>query len=178
MEERMPKRILVGHPNIILETMLEVAQKEGFTFESDLDSYIGEDIGWAEVHGHLYGKEDIKKARFQLNQCPGCCAILVVSYVVVYPWTQNNFDKVIQIIEAAAFEAGFGSVMQTQTVPAYSKMFWKQEPWIMCLERGWKASEAFMNAKSGNLVTYLTKSLDQKGKKDGLEVLSQPPAGS
>jgi len=79
------------------------------------------------------------------------------------------FNHVLELIEQAAHEAGFGSVMMTQVVPAYSKMFWKQEAWIKCLDRKWIASPAFRNAKSGNLVVYLTKDLEQKGKRQGLE---------
>jgi hypothetical protein len=165
--ERMPKRRLIGHSNIILETLSEVAEREGFKLHSDLP--IGRDIGWDEAQVRLES-EDLYVG-FQLNQCPGCCAILIMSYVNMDHFTQGNFDYVLQMVEEAAFEAGFGSLMQTQVVPAYTPSTWRREPWIMCLDkgRGWAASPAFMNAKSGHLCVYLTKDLGHKRKMNGLE---------
>ncbi len=162
----MPERSLVGHPNLILETLREILEERGFDFKSTPKELHGFNE-WNIVHCEIHHKD--LWAGFDLQQCPGCCAVLVISYVKTDPWSFGAFNHVLELIEQAAHEAGFGSVMMTQVVPAYSKMFWKQEAWIKCLERKWVASPAFRNAKSGNLVVYLTKDLEQKGKKQGLE---------
>ena len=160
------KQALVGHPNLILETLKDVLDEKGFHFRSTPKELHGGNE-WNSIHCAIDSKE--LGANFDLQQCPGCCAVLTVSYVRVDPWSFESFNYVLELIEEAAFKAGFGSVMMTQVVPAYSKMLWKQEAWIKCLDRKWVASPAFRNAKSGNLVVYLTKDLEQKGKKQGLE---------
>ena len=57
----------------------------------------------------------------------------------------------------------------TQVVPAYTEYMWKKEPWHQVLSRGWRRSDPFRNAKSGNLVVYLIKDLEQPAKREGLE---------
>ena len=156
----------VLHPNFILEALNELSQGGEFQFKSN-PRKLDAEREWHDIFCNLDTK-DIE-SHFHLQQCPGCCAVLIVSYVRVHPWTQQSFDAVLQIIEEAAKMAGFGSVMMSQVVPNYSKMFWKEEAWIKCLDRGWEPSKAFRNGKSGNLVAYLTKDLEQKDKRKGLE---------
>jgi len=157
----------VGHPNLILETLKDTLTERGFEFESiPKELHAGNE--WNSIHCKI-GSDNLAGG-FDLQQCPGCCAVLIVSYVRLDPWNFGAFDYVLKLIEEAAFNAGFGSVMMTQVVPAYSKMFWERECWIKCLDREWVVSPAFRNAKSGNLVVYLTKDLEQAGKKAGLEV--------
>lgn len=160
------RRVSVFHDNIILHTLHELSQDRGFELWSS-----------PEVLDRLNEWDPIKcrietkyfDAGFDLQQCPGCCAVLILSYIKVRPYSQEHFNQVVEIVEDAAKLAGFGSVLMTQVVPAYSKMLWKDEPWIKCLDRGWVASEPFRNGKSGNLCVYLTKDLKQPGKVKGLE---------
>lgn len=169
---RFKDRILVDHPNIILETMKNLEGKHGFIFTSQPESF-KHHSEWGMVECDL--ESDEFQSSFNLQQMPGCCAVLVVSYVKVWPLTQARFDRVLQLIEEAAKEAGFGSVAMTQVVPKFSPMFWQEEPWILCIEpkRGWLYSKPFVNAKSGNAVVYLTKDLKQPGKRAGLEIVTK-----
>ena len=161
----------VLHPNFILDALNELSQGDEFQFKSN-PRKLDAEREWHDIFCNLDTK-DIE-SHFHLQQCPGCCAVLIVSYVRVHPWTQKNFDVILQIIEEAAKMAGFGSVMMSQVVPNYSKMLWKDEPWIKSLDRGWIASPAFRNSKSGNLCVYLTKDMEQTGKRAGLEYPVHP----
>lgn len=158
----------VDHPNYILETLVEQARAKGFNIESQPDYREGVFHDWNPIYIRLES-EKFPFVNFQLQQMPGCCAVLVLSYVKFKPFTQENFVEIVSLVEDAAKNAGFGSVAMTQCVPAFSPMFWDKEPWIKCLDKGWISSKAFRNAKSGNLVTYLTKDLEQPGKVKGLE---------
>lgn len=162
----MPRQIGVGHRNVIIQAMKDNQHDLGYKFGSEPKhmEFFNE---WNQIQCGLETPDF--QANFQLQQMPGCCAVLVLSYIRCHPYTQENIDKVIEIVEKAAFDAGFGSVIMTQVVPAFSQMLWKGEPWIKCLNREWKASPAFRNAKSGNLVTYLSKDLAQPRKRPELE---------
>jgi hypothetical protein len=155
------------HQNIILDTLKEQGTKDQFEVYTKPFQMEGYDE-WNKAEVWVDGKD--LNASFDVQQMPGCCAVLVLSYIKVNPFTYESVDRVIKFVEAAAKEAGFGSVVMTQVVPAFSKMLWKNEPWIKCLDRGWQPSKGFINAKSGNIVTYLTKDLAQPGKRKGLEV--------
>jgi hypothetical protein len=163
----MPRVINVAHPNLILETLGDLCKERGYKFESTPKELFPHNE-WQEVHCYIETPE--MWMGFSVQQHPGCCAILDLSYVKVKPWSQGNFDFAMQTVEEAAFNAGFAAVMMTQVVPAYSKMLWKHEPWIQGLDRGWQATVPPMrNAKSGNLVTILLKDLEQVGKRQGFE---------
>lgn len=156
----------VFHDNLILETMREIAQERGYKFKSIPEVLKGFNE-WNSVNCAMFTKEFY--VMFDVQQMPGCCAVLALSYVKPEPRTVENFDTVVQFVEEAAYRASFGSVVMTQVVPAYSKMLWKEQLWIKCLDREWVASPPFCNAKSGNLVTYLTRDLGQKGQVEGFE---------
>lgn len=160
------RRVSVFHDNIILHSMKELSEAQGFEFESYPEE-LDRTIEWDKI-GCAVSTTDFD-AHFELQQCPGCCAVLILSYIKVCPYSKEHFDQVVEIVEEAARLAGFGSVMMTQIVPAYSRILWKDEPWINRLDQGWRSSEAFRNAKSGNLCVYLTKDLKQPGKVKGLE---------
>ncbi len=162
----LPRVINVLHPNLILETLKDICDERGYSLES-VPKKLDRENEWKDVYCTIEGKEF--QTRFDVQQHPGCCAILDLSYVKVYPWSQEAFDFVMQLVEEAAFNAGFATVMMTQYVPGYSKLLWKHEPWIKGLDRGWLFIPPMRNAKSGNLVTILTKDLGQKGKVQGLE---------
>lgn len=170
----MEDRRLVAHPNLILKTMRDVGKDVGFRFIShpkDFNCF----SEWDDANCLIITKE--YRARFHLQQMPGCCAALIIHHVEVRPYSQKTFDQVLKYIEEGACQAGFGSVMMAQVVPPlkYDVRFkWEDEPWIKCLERAWQASEPFRNAKSGNLVIYLTKDLGQYGKRHGLEFQVHP----
>lgn len=160
-----------AHPNLILEAMREISKEQEFKFKSR-PKELGGYNEWDQIDCALNTPKF--NSSFNLQQCPGCCAVLIVSYMRLDPWTKGNFDEALKIIEQAAFQAGFGSVLMTQVVGNYSKMFWKNESWIKCLDRGWVSAPPFMNAKSGNIVVYLTKDLGQRVKRVGLEVIVPP----
>lgn len=157
---------MVGHPNLIIDTMRDLAQENGWKFESNPNRLWGENE-WNDIHMHL--ATPTFKSNFHVQQMPGCCAVLIASYLRVEPYTQKNVDELIQIIETAAYNAGFGSVLMAQVVDAAMKRV-KAEPWGMALNRKWRITPGFMNAKSGNTVAFLFKDLEQKGKVPGLEI--------
>lgn len=163
----MPRIIGVGHRNYIIQALTENQQEGGYRFEAE-PKEVGGQSDWDAIA--CFVKTATFEGNFCVQQMPGCCAVLVLSYIRTHPFTQETVDQVIAIVEKAAYDAGFGSVAMTQVVPAYSKMFWKKEPWIRCLDRNWTVHDPFRNAKSGNLCVYLTVNLNQPGKRDGLEV--------
>jgi hypothetical protein len=162
----MKKRISIFHDNLILETARELAQERGIKFRSAPENFVNTSE-WGPVEAAI--ATDEMYATFLIQQMPGCCAVLTLSYIRPNPRTQETVDYVIQFVEEAAEAAGFGSVVMTQVVPAFTKYMWKHEPWIKCLDRKWKVSDPFRNAKSGNLCIYLTKDLKQPNKRQGLE---------
>jgi hypothetical protein len=162
----MKGKLVVDHQNHITEMLKDLAQEQGCEFNSNPEDSCGIN-DWHPVQCWLTAKEF--DAQFQVQQMPGCCAVLVLSYIRVKPYTYDLVDKVIEFVEVAAKNAAFGSVAMTQCVPAFSQMLWKKEPWIKCLDRGWEHSKPFMNGKSGNIVTYLLKDLGQKVKMKGFE---------
>ena len=173
----MENQELVAHPNFILKTMRDVSKDEGFKFIShpkDFDCF----TEWDDANCGINTKE--YEARFHLRQMPGCCAVLIIHYVEVRPYSQEIFDQVLQYIEEGAYRAGFGSVMMAQVVRADEDMpdCWDFEPWFYCIGRGWEYDAPFLNAKSGNLVVYLTKDLKQPGRMPGLEFPVPPKNGS
>ena len=163
----MDDRFAFAHPNLILKELNTLARENNFHFNS-VPGELYPHNEWNSVQCSM-SLEEYDDAAFMLQQMPGCCAMLTISYVRVHPNSQEQFDKVLQRIEQAAYRAGFGLVTLTQVVPMYSRMFWKHEPWFRCLDRGWQASEPFRNAKSGNLCVVITKDLKQLAKREGLE---------
>ena len=160
----MQRRSFVGHPNLILETLAELAKEKEWKFDSAPKRLWGENE-WKEMTCWLDTLEF--KSCFKLQQMPGCCAVLIAFYIDVEPWTQEAFDAVLRAIEEAAYHAGFGSLMMAQVTHPYKA---DKAPWTLCLDRGWGITNSFVNAKSGNYVAYLTKDLGQQGKREGLEI--------
>lgn len=158
MPEEVQTSIGVLHPNLILEALYKLRKEGGFELRS-VPRKLNPKNEWESIFCHIDMID--MEAEFSLQQMPGCCAVLVVSYVRVSLPTQANFIRVLEIVEVAAKNAGFGSVVMTQVVPAFN--------WFPCLGHGWICSKPFRNAKSGNMVIYLTKDLQQEGKKQGFE---------
>ncbi len=158
-------RSMVGHPNLILETLPEMCAVNEWEFYSNPKRLWGENE-WNKIFCKVHGKKF--NASFEVQQMPGCCAVLIASYIDTNPWTDEAFIKVVGTISNAAYEAGFGSMMLSQVVLQGHKV--KEHVWAKLPEMGWVMSEPFINAKSGNKVVYLTKNLDQKGKVGGLEI--------
>lgn len=156
----------LAHPNLIIETLKDLGKDQAIEVYTN-PREMSPAFEWRSISVGIEHKDFA--AEFDVQQMPGCCAVLVLSYIKANPFNQDTVDRVISFVEAAAKEAGFGSVVMTQVVPAFSRMLWKREPWIKCLDRGWEHSKGFINAKSGNIVVYLTKDLQQPGKKKGLE---------
>ena len=157
-------RSMVGHPNLILETLPEVCTKLGWELESNPKRLWGQNE-WGPIYGRIRAKGF--RSTFQLQQMPGCCAVLIACYVDPEPYTKKYFDPLIQAIEDAAKEAGFGSLMLAQVI---HKPRVVDHIWSGCLDMGYEMSRPFINAKSGNQVVYLTKNLGQQGKVAGLEI--------
>lgn len=157
-------RQMVGHPNLILETLPDVAKEQGLQCKSNPPNFHNFNE-WNGATVLLNGPK--VEAKFMVQQMPGCCAILTASYIDVWPNDRDTFNKVVHIISDAAYEAGFGSLVLTQVVfkDDITKHLWGQLP-----NRGFLMSEPFINAKSGNRVVYLTKNLGQKAKRAGLEI--------
>src|SRR6266403_2204214 len=153
-------RSLVGHPNLILETLPEVCEKLGWQLESNPKRLWGQNE-WEPIYGRIRAKEF--KSTFHLQQMPGCCAVLIASYVDPEPFTKKCFESLIQAIEDASREAGFGSLMLAQVI---FKRRVQDHVWGGCIDMGYEMSKPFINAKSGNQVVYLTKNLGQNGKRD------------
>ena len=158
-------RSFVGHPNLIVETLEEVCAAYNYEFASNPNKLWGNNE-WNRINCQI--KAPKFKAHFEVQQMPGCCAVLIASYLDPKPYTQNNFVTLVGTIGNAAYEAGFGSMMLSQVVRPRTKP--KEHIWGPLLDMGWVMSEPFINAKSGNQVVYLTVNLAQKGKREGLEI--------
>lgn len=109
-------------------------------------------------------------ANFMVQQVPGCCAIMTLSYVR-YARQVADFAKVTHWVEQAAKQSAFGMLMLTQVVgrKQAKRKDYSLEPWFPLLEQGYVVSEPFMNAKSGNFVVTITKNLGQEVKMAGFE---------
>jgi len=158
-------RSMVGHPNLILETLPDECTKRGWEMASQPKALWGENE-WHKVFVRVRAPKFY--ASFELQQMPGCCAVLIASYIDPQPRNQRSFDVVINTIKDAAYEAGFGSLMLSQVL--HEDIPPRKALWGNCLNDGWEMSKPFVNAKSGNKVVYLTKDLGQKGKVAGLEI--------
>ena len=172
----MAKRIVVDHANHILEHLRDVAAERGlkcFSWPDDL-AYKAD---WREAGVWLTklnkkGEPEYDVAQFRLQQMPGCCAILTMSYVET---KQNEMTmlQVVELVAEAAKLAAFGSLCLTQVLrrpqPKYNEWY------SLVTDGGFLMSEPFINAKSGNSVVYLTRDLGQARKMDGFEdVIAQP----
>lgn len=145
-----------AHPNFFLREMNKLSEEQGFRFSSDPKDFNALNE-WDRAICEI--KDGNKGGVFQVQQMPGCCAVLTVFYVYPRPMVQEQFIATLDKIELAAKKAGFGSLLMAQTG--------KFEDWNWL--DGWEISESFINAKSGNGVMYLTKDLEQPGKVKGLE---------
>lgn len=154
------RRHLLGfdHPNIVHVTLPEVGEEMGF--KTELRRGYSD---WDVMHGRVKGEQF--SATFELQQMPGCCAVLIASHIDPNPYNQETFNDTVKLIERTAHEAGFGSLMLSQV----RKTHIEKEPWYLLLRRGYLLSKPFVNAKSGNEVSYITKDLKQEGKRNGLE---------
>lgn len=159
----MPRE-MVGHPNLILETLPEICERDGWEFKSSPKRLYGSNE-WNSVYCQIYDKDF--RATFQLQQMPGCCAVLTASYIDPEPREPKYFTKAVEAIREAAYEAGFGSLVLTQVL-CYNRM--EKHLWGPLLDMNWDISKPFVNAKSGNKVVYLTKNLGQIEKRPGLEI--------
>lgn len=161
------KFIGFNHRNIIISTLRDVATENNLGMWSDPndDKKLGFD-DWGQIHVSLRKDKDLF-AHFMVQQMPGCCAILTLSYVDVNPFTRANFKEVTRLVEDAAKRAGFGSLALTQVL--HKDRVLVNEPWGLLLKEDYLISKPFINAKSGNRVVYLTKNLNQDGKIEGLE---------
>jgi hypothetical protein len=157
-------RSMVGHPNLILETLPEECDKRGWGMESHPKRLWGENE-WNNIHVRVEAPKF--KASFDVQQMPGCCAVLIASYIDPEPYVKYNFLETIGAITDAAREAGFGSLMLSQVL---TKRYLRDQIWEGLLRKDWEMSKPFINAKSGNKVVYLTKNLGQKGKIEGMEI--------
>lgn len=147
------------HGNHIAGVLKENIEALGGTFHGNelpgndwVDQYIGFRIGEFA-------------ARFQLQQMPGCCAMMTLSFVQTFPESQKNFNTVAELVGQAAREAKFALVMMTQVVHTDRPLI--DEPWGLCLNvygGDWELSKSYFNAKSGNLVATLIKDLKQTKK--------------
>jgi len=159
-------RAMVGHPNLILETLPDVCKARGWKLNSNPKHLWGENE-WNKVWCRIQAPKF--HSMFELQQMPGCCAVLIASYIDPFPREKNEFNLTIDAIKEAAYEAGFGSLMLSQVLH-YDRLHIKKHLWGDLLGWGFKMSEPFINAKSGNEVVYLTKNLEQVGKVRGLEI--------
>src|SRR5882762_9091179 len=108
----MPRE-MVGHPNLILETLPEICERNGWVFMSNPQK-LWERNEWDAVHCQIIAKDF--HAKFMLQQMPGCCAVLTASYIDPMPREQHYFNQVVEAIREAAYEAGFGSLLLTQVM--------------------------------------------------------------
>ena len=152
--------VQIAHPNLILKTLPEVCKQRNWQFASNPKALWGKNE-WDTIYCRVQAPKF--RSSFELQQMPGCCAVLIACFIKPDPYTRDNFDEVLSAIESASYEAGFGSLLMAQVV-------YDDAIWPVCLKRDWIMSDKFVNAKSGNKVVYLTKNLEQKNKRYGLEV--------
>lgn len=165
--DRRKQFVGYDHRNIIIGTLKDAADERGLEMQSLPDKDYGGPNDWAPINVELR-RDGRFHASFLVQQMPGCCAVLTLSYVTPEPYMQPEFQSIVSLVEGAAREAGFGSLILTQ-VPHKGKKA-SDEKWGLLLENGYLMSKPFLNAKSGNYVVYLTKDLGHKAKIDGLEV--------
>lgn len=137
--------------------------------ESDVDA--GADWDNKHITLDVMHKETwTPAAYFAAQQLPGCCAIMILSYVR-YARQVADFAKVTRWVEQASKRAAFGMLMLTQVVSRAQaeKKDYSLETWFPLLDEGYTVSEPFMNAKSGNFVVTITKNLGQDAKMAGFE---------
>jgi hypothetical protein len=148
----------VDHANYLPQFLTKVVTQAGgkVWFKGPKGDW---DVKFAMIHFDDY------EAQVQLQQMPGCCAIMTMSYLAPRPYSQKNFLRTVQLIEEAAKLSAFGSVCLTQVCHGHDE----KEPWALLLDNGYVKSPEFINAKSGNKVAYLTKDLGQTGQMDGFE---------
>lgn len=164
-------RVVVDHCNHILEMLRDVAKERqlGVWAKPDDLAYRAD---WEHAQVSLFnryedGKPKQELAHFQLQQMPGCCAIMTMSYVGTRK-SKLSFEQAVEIVEEASRRAAFGSLVLTQVIMSGHVV--KDHEWAPLLaNRGFLMSEPFINAKSGNRVVYLTKDLGQVAKMDGFE---------
>lgn len=164
------QRTVVDHANHILRELRNVVEGTKFSVYSN-----PKDLAYAHDWDGVYVSLTVRTAYnttkdvavFQLQQMPGCCAIMTVSYLRV----DNrviSFTETMEIIEKAAKRAAFGSIVMTQVV--FNDMKLKSHLWYpLVADLGYVMSKSFVNGKSGNDVVYLTKDLGQGAKMEGFE---------
>lgn len=167
----MPPEFQFDHANHIIKKLKEVALGKGMYMNADPNNLAhGQDWNKSIVTLAIPTKNNkklIPVAEFQLQQMPGCCAIMTVSYVRTR-LAVMSFEDAVEMIEDAARRAAYGSVVLTQVIAEGYKLE-KHEWFPLVAERGYLMSKPFINAKSGNQVVYLTKDLEQAGKLAGFE---------
>lgn len=164
----MAKRVVVDHANHVLEMLREVCKEKGIRVQSDPKD-LAYAYDWSKARVSLLSparKYPWEIARFELQQMPGCCAILTMSYVNTQE-KEMNFAGAVELVAEAARRAAFGSLVLTQVV--YCPVIKTNSWYSIVKDLGFEMSEPFINAKSGNKVVYLTKNLGQVEKMDGFE---------
>lgn len=169
-------RYAMDHPNFMLELLHDYIVKD-HGGEMKIGGQAGDDWGRQYVTFQLPAVKPDEKpfdGNFQLQQMPGCCALMTLSYVHANPFTPENFLRIAEMVADRAKEGAFAALLMTQVVPHNRKI--GGEPWKLCLKHGWQMQNPLMNAKSGNLVAILQKDLKQAGKLRGFEKQVEVPA--
>ncbi len=166
---------VIDHANHILRELREVVKGTEFSVWSNPKDMAG-GHDWDSVYVYLtvpnknklaWNKKDLDVAVFQLQQMPGCCAIMTVSYLK-NDYRVISFVETMAIIENAAKRGAFGSIVMTQVIFADWPL--KKHSWYpLVAKQGYLMSKPFVNGKSGNKIVYLIKNLGQDAKMNGFE---------
>src|SRR5882757_10791931 len=100
-KELMP-RAMVGHPNLICETLPDEAKKLGYKMKTHPKALWGENE-WNKVFCRVSAPKF--RTTFEVQQMPGCCAVLIASYIDPQPYEHEPFMETIKLIERSAYEA-------------------------------------------------------------------------
>lgn len=162
--------VTFDHANHILEKLRNVVRARNLYMDSNPRELLHVD-DWGRtivrIAAPLKNNKLLEIASFHLQQMPGCCAILTMSYVNTRP-AMMSFADAVEIVEDAAKRAAFGSIVLTQVINPRWKVE-KHEWYSLVDEREFLMSKPFINGKSGNQVVYLTKNLGQDDKMAGFE---------
>jgi hypothetical protein len=157
----MARVVTIDHRNHIVRELYNVV--EPTDWEIDAKKSILETNDWDSKQVELVkfdGNKGTPAARFQVQQLPGCCAVMTLSYVQ-YHAKLSSFVEVTRIVEEAAKRAAFGSLMLTQVIGERYKA--ENYDWFpLVRDHGYEMSEPFLNGKSGNKVVYLSRIWDKR----------------
>jgi len=148
-DHEVPLEPVVKH--VLEEMKYEIADAFGFEAEDiGFEVSIG---GWQKAHVAVYpvGKCGAF-ASFDLEQCPGCCAIGITSFMRLAEGLEKQLNFMTYVRERIAKEAKYGVLMATIT--EHQKFELK-----MLDARGWHPGSAFRNPKTKNTLQIWTKDL-------------------